>query len=317
MGVAILCIMVFHTDKLFVVPKFMEFIQRTGYLGVDIFFFVSAYGLYYSMKRKLSLGQWYLRRFKRILPAFWVVSLFTGIMVHWSLYKHLREETFFGFFLPWTNQDRFYNVMFWYIPAALSFYLLFPFIYKNRRTFTQWLVPIAIASYVVSYLLSGFLSSRGWSPYTPGFFGRIPVFLLGMIIAENEDRIRSKMTIPSTVVLVMVSLSAFVLLQCHAMGITNVLKFPCDDFFLMACSLPFIFSVCSMLQRYVKLFNPFILYCGRYSLEIYLLHVSFTWIVPRSELFTGINPTYSFFGAFVLSLPCAFLLNKGLGKVIK
>ena len=317
MGVAILCIMVFHTTEIFVVPKFMEFIQKTGYLGVDIFFFVSAYGLFYSMKKPISLKQWYLRRVKRILPAFWIVSIFTGIMVHWSLYEHLREETFFGFFLPWSNQDRFYNVMFWYIPAALLFYLLFPIMYKHRKVVTLWFVPIAIVSYVVSYLLTGFLSSRGWSPYTPGFFGRIPVFLLGMIIAEYEDSIREKMTLTSTVALVALSLCAFVLLQCNAMGITNVLSFPCQDFFFMACSLPFIFFVCSLLQRYIKVLNPFILYCGRYSLEIYLLHVSFTWIVPRSELFEGINPNYTFGGAFVFALPCAFLLNKALSKVIR
>ena len=313
MGVAILCIMVFHTDKLFVVPKFMEFIQRTGYHGVDVFFFVSAYGLFYSMKKHLPMKQWYMRRFNRVLPKYWIVTIFTGMMIHWGLSDYIKEVTFVGFLCPWVNHEP----LFWYIPAALLFYLLFPIMYKHRKVVTLWFVPIAIVSYVVSYLLTGFLSSRGWSPYTPGFFGRIPVFLLGMIIAEHEDSIREKMTLTSTVALVALSLCAFVLLQCNAMGITNVLSFPCQDFFFMACSLPFIFFVCSLLQRYIKILNPFILYCGRYSLEIYLLHVSFTWIVPRSELFEGINPNYTFMGAFVLALPCAFLLNKALSKVIK
>ena len=317
MGVAILCIMVFHTTDIFVVPKFMEFIQRSGYLGVDIFFFVSAYGLYYSMQKPTTLRQWYLRRLKRILPAFWIVSILMGIMVHWSLYDHLREETFWGFLLPWTNQDRFYNVIFWYIPAALLFYLIFPAMYKYRKWVKVGFIPIVVLSYVISTMLSSFLSAHHWSPYLPGFFGRIPVFLLGMIVAEHEDEIRNRMNVPVTVALVVLSLMSFVLLELHAMGITKMLSFPCDDFCLMAFSLPFICFVCSLLQNYVKILNPFILFCGRYSLEIYLLHVAFTWIVPRSELFEGVEPNYKFLGAFVLAIPCAYFLNKGLAKVIK
>lgn len=317
MGVAILCIMVFHTTDFFVVPKFMEFIQKTGNLGVDIFFFVSAYGLFYSTKKSMSLKQWYARRLKRVLPAFWLVSLFMGIMVHWSLYEHLREDTFFGFLLPWTNQDRYYNVVFWYIPAAILFYLAFPLLYKYRKLFTLCFVPIAVLSYVISATLLSLLSAHGWSPYLAWFFGRFPIFLLGMIVAEHEDEIRKRMSVPAIIALMIVSFLSFVLLELHAMGITKALSFPCDVFCLMACSLPFICLVCSLLQNYVKILNPFVLYCGRYSLEIYLLHVAFTWIVPRSGLFEGINSNYTFGGAFVIAFPCAWLLNKALSMVIR
>lgn len=317
MGVAILCIMVFHTTDIFVVPKFMEFIQRTGYLGVDIFFFVSAYGLYYSMQKPTTQRQWYLRRLKRILPAFWLVSILMGVMVHWSLYDHLREETFFGFLLPWTNQDRFYNVIFWYIPAALLFYLIFPAMYKYRKWVMLGFLPITILSYAISTLSLSFLNVHGWSPYLAWFFGRIPIFLLGMVVAEHEDEMRKRVNVPVTVALVVLSIAAFVLLELHAMGITKVLSFPCSDFCLMAFSIPFISFVCSLLQNYVKILNPFILFCGRYSLEIYLLHVAFTQIVPRSELFEGINSNYTFGGAFVMAFPCAWLLNKALSKIVK
>lgn len=317
MGVAILCIMVFHTTDIFVVPKFMEFIQKTGYLGVDIFFFVSAYGLFYSMKKPIPLKQWYLRRVKRILPAFWIVSLFMGIMVHWTLYEHLREETFFGFFLPWTNQDRFYNVIFWYIPAALLFYIAFPLVYKYRKWITLALAPIIVLSYVISTTISSFLGTHGWSPYLAWFLARIPIFLLGMIVADYEDYIRKRMSVSNTIALVIVSFMAFVLLELHAIGLTKMLSFPCDAFFLIVCSLPFICFVCSVLQHYVKILNPFVLYCGRYSLEIYLLHVAFVCVVQRSELLVGLDSNFRFGGAFVLAFLCAWLLNKALSKVVR
>lgn len=317
MGVAILAVMVFHTSKIFVVPWFIEPIQRTGYLGVDIFFFVSAYGLFYSMKKPVLLRQWYLRRLKRILPAFWVVSIFMGVMVHWGIYEHLREEIFFGFLCPWANQDEYYNVIFWYIPAALLFYFLFPLFYKYRKEVMLWYIPIVMVSFALSHVVSQIFNSRGWAPYIPGFIGRIPVFLLGMIVAEHEDNIKKILKWPIATAVVMISLFTFILLESHAMKITSILSFPCDDFFFMLCSLPFICCLCSLLQKFVKILNPFILYCGRYSLELYLLHVAFTRIVPRSELFEGINTNYTFGGAFLLSFPCAWLLHKGLSRVIR
>ena len=227
MGGAILWIMLFHAKDIFVVP-YLGFIQKTGYLGVDIFFFVSSYGLFYSMGKKQSLKQWYLRRIKRILPEFWVVCIFLGITLHWGMYKHLREELFFGFFLPWTNEDRFYNVIFWYIPAALVFYILFPLFYKYRKLITIWYIPIFVVAFCIATITTSFLSNRGWSPFLAFFIERIPVFLLGMIVAEHEVIVWSK---DLRVTLAFVSISAFTLLYCHAMGITSLLSFPCDVFF--------------------------------------------------------------------------------------
>ena len=317
MGIAILWIILFHTSGIFVVPKFIECFQKTGGYGVDIFFFVSAYGLFHSKRKQMSLRQWYIRRLKRILPAFWMVSVFLGIMIHWNLYEHLREETFFGFLCPWTNQDRYYDVIFWYIPAALLFYFLFPLIYKYRRIITRWYPIIAIMALFLSSFLSSFLYNREWAPYTPWFIGRIPVFLLGIIIAEHEDKIRERISRFSFIILVLVSLCSFVLLEFHAMGVTKVLFFPCDDFFFMTCSLPFICWICCLLQRYIKILNPFVLYCGKYSLELYLLHVAFVSIVTsRTDLFYCINSNYSFGGAFLLSFPLAWVLHNGIDKII-
>ena len=317
MGVAILAVMVFHTSDIFIVPWYLEPIQRTGYLGVDIFFFVSAYGLYYSMQKPTSLKEWYLRRLKRILPTFWLISIAMGLVKGWNLYEHLREEIFFGFLLPWTNRDVYYDVIFWYIPAALLFYLLFPLLYKYRKGIILWYIPIAIVAFALSHVVSQILNSRGWAPYIPGFIGRIPVSLLGMIVAEHEDSIKKRLKWPVAVVVALISLFAFILLESHAMKITSMLSFPCDDFFFMMCSLPFIFLVCSLLQRYIKILNPFILFCGRYSLELYLLHVAFVSIViSRSDLFSNINSNYSFGGAFLLPFLLARALHEGIDKII-
>ena len=121
MGVSILSIMLFHTEGFFIVPKWIEFIQRTGFLGVDIFFFVSAYGLCYSMKKKTSLRLWYIKRFKRIVPAFLLAIIFykAVFLIFDEKDNSLNISALIDSFLH-------YLVVFWYIPALLLFYLVFP-----------------------------------------------------------------------------------------------------------------------------------------------------------------------------------------------
>ena len=44
--------------------------QRIGYGGVDVFFFMSGFGLYHSLKKDNDLGRYLKRRIQRILPAY-------------------------------------------------------------------------------------------------------------------------------------------------------------------------------------------------------------------------------------------------------
>ena len=307
MGIAILWVMISHTKGIWVLPKFIECIQKTGYLGVDIFFFVSAYGLFYSMKKHLPMKQWYMRRFNRVLPKYWIVTIFTGMMIHWGLSDYIKEVTFVGFLCPWVNHEP----LFWYIPAAVLFYIVFPMFYQYRRPLTMGFIPISVIMYVLSALLLCITREHGLAPYLPEFFlPRIPVFLLGMILAEYEEFIGQRMNVCTTALLVCVSFAAFVLLELHAMYETNFLSFFNIASILLLCSLPFILYLCGILYKYVRILNPFVLYCGKYSLELYLLHYAFECVVIRSGLFVNINPNYTFLSAFVLSFPCAFLLNK-------
>lgn len=307
MGVAIILVMISHTKGVWVLPKFIEYIQKTGYLGVDIFFFVSAYGLFYSMKKCIPIRQWYMRRFKRILPKYWIVTIFTGLMIHWGLYDYLKELTFVGFLCPWVNHEP----LLWYIPAAMLFYLVFPILYKYRHPLTIGYVPIVVIVYVLSAMLLSYTREYGFAPYLPeSFLPRIPVFLLGMILAEYEESIRQRMNAYTATFLVVISFAMFILLELHAMEETKFLSFPNEAFALLVCSLPFIIYLCSALYKYVRILNPFVLYCGKYSLELYLLHYAFINIVIRSNIFVNINSNYTVLGAFILSFPCAFLLNK-------
>ena len=73
MGLAMLWVMYFHTPVIFSEHNQWLF-HRIGFYGVDIFLFLSAFGLYYSLSKHKNIWQFYKARFIRIFPAFFIVA---------------------------------------------------------------------------------------------------------------------------------------------------------------------------------------------------------------------------------------------------
>ena len=75
-GIAILLVVLYQLHcytKLGIVAPFSQ-----GAIGVDIFLFFSGYGLCFSYEKN-SLKEFYWRRFKRIIPLFWIHFFLTVI----------------------------------------------------------------------------------------------------------------------------------------------------------------------------------------------------------------------------------------------
>lgn len=310
MGIAILWIMLFHTCGIFVFPKFISLFQTTGNYGVDIFFFVSAYGLFYSMKRPQSLIAWYVRRLKRILPTYFLICTLFGIASGWTLGEFLNEELFIGFLCPWLN----WMVEYWYIPSALLFYLIFPFLYKYLAYIEKYIWGVLFISVALFLLVDTVISPIQKYPYIVWFTARIPVFLCGVIYADKEDSLIT--TIQKNNLLKGAILTVSLLLFVNI--ITGLISIPYfNAIYEMIFALPIIFTICYMAKKYINIFTPIIEYCGSHSLEIYLLHIAFYKTIPDIEVLEGINSNYTYLCSFVFSIPCAYLLSKTIRTVVK
>ena len=85
-GIATLMILFFHST--IEIPssnwflKIIGFIKQFGNTGVDIFLFLSAVGLYFSLKKDSNVKKFYIKRIVRILPALLLVNLL------WFAYKN-------------------------------------------------------------------------------------------------------------------------------------------------------------------------------------------------------------------------------------
>lgn len=171
-GIAILLVVFYHLHcytNLGIVAPFSH-----GAIGVDIFLFFSGYGLCYSYEKN-SLKEFYWRRFKRIMPIFWI-HFFLTVIEYFSCGG--AKFTLLEFLCNFLCIPPFYGIggtfVDWFTAAILQFYLFFPILYLlvKKVFFPIFLIFVLFA---MAMLYQGNLT---WQQYC--FIDRIPIFLIGI-----------------------------------------------------------------------------------------------------------------------------------------
>ena len=270
MGFAALWILFFHkwvclfTDFP-VIGLVEEIVKNFGYVGVDIFFFLSGTGLCYAIE-KYSVGKFYARRFARILFPYIVVTAIVGILHRLSFVEILKNASGWSFVA-----ESIFSVQ-WFVPAIAIFYLLFPLYYlvfskaKNPILFTIAVIEIWV---IVSIKLDGVMRSDLF-----GITNRIPVFLagvgLGQFCKKKEivcDR-SFKFGMFATLVL-----GAYL---CFLTNFRNMyLLVPISNVavpaMLLACALAFFIPYILGFTEKCKPVGTVLRFYGSFSLELYLV----------------------------------------------
>ena len=175
-GLAILWVVFFHMQLGLTGP--VSALQQIGYGGVDIFFFLSGFGLYTSLQ-KTTRG-YLARRARRLLPAYWpFCALWLLVMIplnHLGLGQAVKTVLGNGLMLGY-----FFNaplMINWYVSALAASVLLAPALFwlLTRRP-RLWPVWLALCFAVAL----PFLGQNQMMAVS-----RLPVFLLGMVFAMKE-----------------------------------------------------------------------------------------------------------------------------------
>lgn len=272
MGIAILWVMLFHTQNDFGY-RIINRLANIGYGGVDVFLFMSGFGLYYASRKKYTISEFYKKRLIRILPSYFLILLlidvFTGTF---SLDSYLIKLTTIGFWLPFTHLPYFT----WYIPAIIAFYLLFPFYIK---LFNKSPIISTIIASLIGFLMSALYSYIFIECY-PGeknqlilFTSRIPIFYIGVYFGMLSLKEKKFSSWKYLTCITMFIIGMIILLF-------SIQKF--DYWTLRNLGLfyyPFIFitpGFCLVLGKILSFSPPFLnailLFIGSISLEIYLTH---------------------------------------------
>lgn len=149
MGIATILILICHSvGNNVAIPFPLNKLFALGTCGVDVFFFLSGFGLYYSLLKKSSLLQWYKKRYVRILVPYLIISIigFIDFCINqpYVFGEYLYRLSLLSF---WTD----HNVA-WFLAVIIPFYAITPLLYKflfshKHSVLTALAITIIVATY--------------------------------------------------------------------------------------------------------------------------------------------------------------------------
>ena len=288
-------------------------------VGVDLFLFMSGYGLTVGMlKRPLPLMEFYKRRAIKIFIPFWVVTILifasNAIFLGITYPVPYMIQSLLGWFPTASGFDD-VNSPFWYITWMMMFYALFPIVFSVKR---PWLSAIILA--VVATLIGVY------NPLDMGdnWLHRLHTvaFSLGIVFAwllfETKDKenkfvaafkkFRGQTKDSYLVIALMLAVVVYMSLHTtsgHWPTLTAILG---QGYFvdqLTSIIIMFAFIVIFILKKFD---NKFLSIYGLYSFEVYLIH----WpLIGRYDIFFDILPAWAAVVAWMISfILISWLLQK-------
>ena len=258
MGWAIIWIMMLHFSFKQISP--LGFVAQYGYAGVEMFMFVSGFGLSFSLDKDSRLKTFYKRRFIRIFPVYYLLGIISSVyLFHDSFLTYLFRYTTIGF---WTGQPYWE----WYVPSIVILYLIAPFVKKMVDKHNCYItVFVAFVILCLSFFIIANEIVKEKDEHLFCLY-RIPAFIFGMQCAFwMKNGISGK----HYYILLLIGFPFFALLfPCHH-EIYNY------KYFSLIFLLPFFILCFVLISKYIKLFSPIVSEIGKASLEVYLIQTLF------------------------------------------
>lgn len=278
MGIAMIIIIVYHLFC-WVHNPIGQF--NIGYVGVDIFLFLSGLGLSYSYENN-SITQFYKNRIKRIYPIYLISVVATYLIYNldWTLFDLLANISAIGLYTKGgvCRYD-------WYLESLFTLYILFPLFYYYGKIRMGGMVFLII---VVSFIF--FKYDIPW--WYECFGARLPIFLYGVIFKECVKSYK------------IVSI----------IGI--LLYFPCRKMvspFLASSGLTIIIIYLSLILMNLSpaIIKDKLSYIGKHTLELYVANLFVYWLFMDTHL----SLTRRFILYFIVQLITSIILIK-LNRII-
>ena len=316
MGIAIISIIIFHVTEdchnyhyMFngVIKLYYNYISA---VGVDIFLLLSGLGLLYSMKKNDNIKEFYKKRYLKILIPYLVVAIPALIQFciayNQDISYFFKELSFINVFLIGTRK-------YWYVVFICICYFIFPILFKyiNKSKDTDEVVTkVLLLTTIITLFTFIFQSSN------PVLFKRINLmlvrffpFFLGMLFGYLSY---NKKKIETTDYMMMVMGIPFILLVRTS---SVILKTYGRFLSITACCFLLVlllnkidkYKVIAFLKRIVEWF-------GKYSFEIYLIHVSIRRVFASYKWYTC-EPKY-FVPYIVISILLVPIVNR-ISKLIE
>lgn len=272
MGLAMLQILLYHiVDGWLGYGDFFNTLDGwTGvacsFLNTKAFLFLSGFGLFYSLNKAFSLRKYYTNRILRLFPAYIICSIIwyicRDIIQEHNILRFAADMTLTSFW-GWGNE--------WYLAVSLLLYLLFPlyfFCIRNvgikSHLFCLALVICLIFS--INVALNHIVTDY-YQMIRIGL-GKLHFFFIGAFVAYlSIKKVKCNALMLAIVLFAIYILHVFIK---HRFFMEQLPELFYDLMYEMA-----LFGALMLLCNYSDILKrvKFLTWMGKYSLEIYLLHM--------------------------------------------
>lgn len=316
-GIAVLLVLWYHVWQISWLPaplSTFQFIPETGFIGVDLFFFLSGFVIAYpfvkaqhAQRPPPAWGHFYYRRFIKIVPSY-VLSIVALIAIGYSHFASwsvaLGDIVTHLLFIHtwWSETSGSINGVLWTLAVEVEFYAIFPLVWWLFRR-NAWLTTFALIAVSLSFRVyaqsccihtSAPLMLENLPSYIDVFaFGMLAAYLYVRSCGAADDR---RVQYAATVVAFVAIVAAAVDLQ-HLWLVRAQPDWPTTwvvyhrTFTAAAFCAVALGSLMSVPIWRRALANPVLLFYGAISYNLYLYHQALArlllhWRIPP---FTGRN----------------------------
>ena len=300
-GLGILTVVFAHFAYMLVTnAEFLFPLSIIAGVGVDLFLFMSGYGLSVGMiKKPMPVFEFYKKRVIKIFIPFWIALII--IFAADTIFLNINYTTpyIIQSLLGWFPTAIGYgdvNSPFWYITWMIMFYALYPIVFSAKRPWLSAIVLGVIATLLGVY--NPFETGDNWLHrlHTLAFpLGIIAAWLL-MKSKEKENKLvkfledfRNNSTGISRylVIAIMFALVYYMSLNTSASSWPVLSSILGKGYFVEQFASLIIMFAFIVIFSLKKLDNKFLAIYGLYSFEVYLIH----WpLMARYDIFFDILP---------------------------
>lgn len=282
MGIGILGVMMAHFLEWGNVegPIALLFKPFNGLVFTEGFLFLSGFGLYYSYSRKGDLKDFYKKRINRLLAPFIIISL------PFYIERMLHYDKTIGELLLNVSSLRFWilgNDGMWYISVSILLYCLFPLVYhcifgdgnNNQRAITLRSLIVLLLSILIVFSIKNFFPS--YYNQTEIGLTQMPIFIVGIYfgyLSKGQKHFRYDVL--------------FLLFLGIMIPIITLMNGVAADFENSIHRLLCISILCLLflwaenhINKVYKCLKAFFEWFGKYTLEMYILHMFVFYIIGR------------------------------------
>lgn len=285
-------------------PKFLYPLSILAGVGVNLFLFLSGFGLTLShLNSPLSPLAFYRKRLLKLFVSVWIVVamlLLADYLVFRKSYPLVDIiHNFLGFY-PKADLFQNLNSPLWYFSIILFYYLIFPLFFIKKIPLASPFLILAFSIILLNLPLP--VDPDVLKLYKLHFLA----FPIGMLFGLIIQKVKFRLNIILKILIFIVTLAIFLYTAVNS-GVGQDPKIEQGISLITTVSVIVIFSLSWFDFKLLSLF-------GIYSYEIYLLH----WpIFSRYDIFPELPPFLIVVSNIILIFILGYALQKITAKVIR